>query len=70
MGLVRAPWTPPLVASSFPYVLIDGYMMFISQSAMVLVAAIFCKFCNTIQCKTEKLIEDMIGPEDDDTCRV
>ncbi len=59
------PWTPALISPTFPAVLLDGYSAFISQSSMVMVAALFGKCCVVIMCKTQSLIHDMVFDEED-----
>ncbi|CAD6189200.1 unnamed protein product [Caenorhabditis auriculariae] len=60
MGFIGLPDTPHLINQKYYFILLEGYVIFLAQSSISLLAILFFQLCRILQFSIKRLIDEMI----------
>ncbi|PAV86575.1 hypothetical protein WR25_12978 [Diploscapter pachys] len=66
LGIIGLPDTPNLIDDKFYFVILEGYVIFLAQSSISMLAILFYQLCKILQISIVKLVEEMVPPEKED----
>ncbi|CAJ0583701.1 unnamed protein product, partial [Mesorhabditis spiculigera] len=59
-GLLDLPQSPPLISNALPFTILETYIIFVTQSSILMLASLFCQLCLILRASIIRLCAEML----------